>query len=207
MVERLHRQLKAALMCHHGSSWYDALPLILLGMRSAYKEDIQTSAAEILYGEPLRLPGEFVIRHPDSEHPLDITQFVDRLRKITARLRPISASRHATPGIFIFKELKTCTHVFLRDDTVRGSLRPPYTGPYRVINRDNKNFTLLIKNNNITVSIDRVKPAFILADDLPAADPAGDAASKEPTLSSPDKPPTVTTRYGRRVHFPDRYCP
>jgi hypothetical protein len=210
MVERLHRQLKAALMCHPGSSWYDALPLILLGIRSAFKEDIQASSAEILYGEPLRLPGEFVQPDPGFEHPLDITLFVDRLRQITARLRPVPASRHATPGTFIFKELATCTHVFLRDDTVRGSLRPPYTGPFRVLSRDSKNFTLRIKNNNVIVSIDRIKPAFVLADDLPApVDPGGDAVSQQrsPTLSPPDKPPAVTTRYGRRVHFPDRYCP
>ncbi|GFT22089.1 uncharacterized protein TNCV_3271441 [Trichonephila clavipes] len=60
MIERVHRQLKASLMCHTNSSWFEALPVVLLGFRSVFKEDIQFSSAELVYGEPLRLPGEFI---------------------------------------------------------------------------------------------------------------------------------------------------
>jgi hypothetical protein len=35
MIERPHRQLKAALMCHADEHWAEALPLVLLGIRSA----------------------------------------------------------------------------------------------------------------------------------------------------------------------------
>ena len=35
MIERLHRQLKAALMCHADEHWAEVLPLVLLGIRSA----------------------------------------------------------------------------------------------------------------------------------------------------------------------------
>ena len=60
MVERLHRQLKAALKCHASSaSWMDALPLVLLGVRTALKEDFNCTTAELVYGTTLRLPGEF----------------------------------------------------------------------------------------------------------------------------------------------------
>ena len=41
MVERFHRQLKAALKAQHNpASWVDALPLVLLGIRTALKEDL-----------------------------------------------------------------------------------------------------------------------------------------------------------------------
>ena len=60
LVERLHRQLKAALMAHSPQShWIDTLPLVLLGIHSALKEDIACTSAELVYGTTLRLPGEF----------------------------------------------------------------------------------------------------------------------------------------------------
>lgn len=58
LVERFHRQLKAAITCHADPNWIETLPLVLLGIRSAFKDDLQSSSAELLYGEPLRLPGE-----------------------------------------------------------------------------------------------------------------------------------------------------
>ncbi|XP_063994836.1 uncharacterized protein LOC135172612 [Diachasmimorpha longicaudata] len=60
MVERFHRQLKAAIKCHENPTWTEVLPTVLLGIRAAWKEDLQASAAELAYGEPLRLPGEFL---------------------------------------------------------------------------------------------------------------------------------------------------
>ncbi|GBP85041.1 hypothetical protein EVAR_48378_1 [Eumeta japonica] len=52
LVERFHRQLKAAIVCHENANWVESLPLVLLGIRSALKEDLQTTSAELLYGEP-----------------------------------------------------------------------------------------------------------------------------------------------------------
>ncbi|XP_045446576.1 uncharacterized protein LOC123654735 [Melitaea cinxia] len=99
MVERFHRQLKAAIMCHADPNWVDSLPLILLGIRSSYKEDLQSSSAELVYGEPLRLPGEFFqTTPPDST---DISDFATRLHNITAKLKPSPAARHTSGKIFV----------------------------------------------------------------------------------------------------------
>ncbi|GFY54542.1 integrase catalytic domain-containing protein [Trichonephila inaurata madagascariensis] len=65
MIERVHRQLKASLMCHTDSSWFESLPVVLLGIRSVFKEDLQSSFADLVYGKPLSLPGEF-ISHRDA---------------------------------------------------------------------------------------------------------------------------------------------
>ena len=64
MVERFHRQLKASLMAKldNNSNWIQDLPLILLGIRTAIKDDLQVSSADIVYGEPLRIPGSFFSR-------------------------------------------------------------------------------------------------------------------------------------------------
>ncbi len=64
MVERFHRQLKAALKAQpQPTAWMDTLPLILLGIRTALKEDISATTAEMVYGTTLRLPGEFFLLH------------------------------------------------------------------------------------------------------------------------------------------------
>jgi transposase InsO family protein len=52
LVERFHRTLKAAIMCLAYQQWTEALPLGLLGIRTAFKEDLQASVAELVYGEP-----------------------------------------------------------------------------------------------------------------------------------------------------------
>jgi cleavage and polyadenylation specificity factor subunit 1 len=54
LVERFHRTLKATIMCHADQNWTEALPLVLLGIRASFKEDLQASVAELVYSEPLR---------------------------------------------------------------------------------------------------------------------------------------------------------
>lgn len=61
IVEGLHRTLKAALMCALQTSWTELLPLVLLGLRTVYKEELQASPGEMLYGTTLRVPGEFFV--------------------------------------------------------------------------------------------------------------------------------------------------
>lgn len=111
MVERMHRQLKAAIVCHANPKWTESLPLVLLGMRSAYKEDLQASSAELLYGETLRLPGEFFQPQTDTASSNDMTDFTARLRSMMTEIRPQPASHHGTKPVFVFKDLPshTCT--------------------------------------------------------------------------------------------------
>jgi cleavage and polyadenylation specificity factor subunit 1 len=98
LVERLHPTLKAAIMCHADEQWTEALPLVLLGLRTAYKEDLQSSAAELIYGEPLRVPGEFLVPVVPNVKP---SIFIQQLRRFMDHLRPTLAARHASPATFI----------------------------------------------------------------------------------------------------------
>ena len=51
MVERFHRQLKAAIMAHESPNpWTTTLLAVLLGVHSAIKELLGRSAAEMFYG-------------------------------------------------------------------------------------------------------------------------------------------------------------
>ena len=61
LCERFHRSIKAALRASlHDDSWVDRMPWVMLGLRTAPKEDLQTSPAELVYGQPLRVPGDFL---------------------------------------------------------------------------------------------------------------------------------------------------
>jgi hypothetical protein len=172
---RAFRQFKAALMCHPNSTWLQALPLVLLGIRTAYKEELKCSTAELVYGEPLSLPGEFFSPGPTNSPPTNPDDFVDGLRMHMARLRPTATSNHALTDTFVHKDLANCTHVYLRDDSVRGALVPPYTGPYKIVSRpDDKTIIINIKTADVRVSINRVKPAHIFMEEaLRHTTPAG----------------------------------
>lgn len=219
LVERFHRQLKAAIVCHGTTDWVDSLSPVLLGIRSAFKEDLQTTSAELVYGEPLRLPGEFFDATAE-DGTVDLTSFTSRLRGIIQSLQPSPASRHSgRRSSFVFKDLATCTHVFLRDCTVGGSLKPAYTGPFQVLQRGDKVFTILVNGNSTTVSIDRVKPAYILQDRATLDTPVTHTPRTHTTHVSSHAHPThtddqhlpdaedIVTRSGRRVKFPDYYRP
>ncbi|GFT49104.1 uncharacterized protein NPIL_146551 [Nephila pilipes] len=58
-LERFHHQPKSALMAHLPESRLDILPLVLLGIWTSYKDDVDTSAAELVYRMALKLPAEF----------------------------------------------------------------------------------------------------------------------------------------------------
>lgn len=212
LVERFHRQLKAAIMCHSDCNWVETLPLVLLGIRSSFKDDLQASSAELVYGEPLRLPGEFfqVTAHDST----DISDFTTRLRNFAEKLRPLPTARHNKNNIFIYKDLTLSSHVFLRDDALRGSLQPPYIGPYEVLERSDKVFKILVKGKSVTVSIDRLKPAYLLVDPPPnTTNPVPTPTSVDPPepppsrLNSPAHGDARRTRSGRKVRFPDYYRP
>ncbi|XP_045764373.1 uncharacterized protein LOC123869707 [Maniola jurtina] len=204
IIERLHRQLKAAIMCHTSSQWTEALPVVLLGMRSSWKEDIQATPAELVYGEALQLPGQFLSPKQDFTTS-DVTQYATRLRSYMAQLTPKPTSWHTTSPFYIPKDLNTCSHVFLRRDHVRSSLEPPYSGPFKVLKRQPKFFSIDIHGKPNNVSIDRLKPAYVARE---TKVPEIDAT---PTSSTSTATPSTTeakrTRSGRLVKFPDYYRP
>ncbi|XP_053967460.1 uncharacterized protein LOC128868882 [Anastrepha ludens] len=157
MIERF-RTLKAANMCRNDASWSNSLPLIMLGLRASHKPDLNASPAELVYGTTLRLPGDFFEYSKEPEYS---TEFVSGLRSTIEQLRPIASSNHANIKSYIQSGLANCTHVFLRDDSVRKSLKRPYDGPYKIIKRGDKTLGIDIRGRSVTVTTDRVKAACL----------------------------------------------
>ena len=161
MVERFHRTLKAALMSRSTDSmWLPQLPWVLLGLRTTPKEGLEASPAEMVYGEPLIVPGEFF---PDNASSYDVAQ----LRRIVGKFVPCKQTYKPPGQRYVPQALHTSKYVFLRTDAKQRPLTPPYSGPYEVIERKEKTFLLRIKGADDWVSIDRLKPAYLQDDDPP----------------------------------------
>ena len=143
LVERFHRRLKVSLRARlAGSDWFHHLPLVLLGLRCAPREDSAVSASEALFGTPLVLPGEFLDSPelPSSEY----------LRKIQAVLKNNytvlphhSVATNIKPDQ-IPSSISTCSHVFVREDASKPPLSPLYRGPFLVISRSPKYFVIQV---------------------------------------------------------------
>ncbi|KAJ0172483.1 hypothetical protein K1T71_011622 [Dendrolimus kikuchii] len=211
VVERWHRSLKAALMArlHNSTTWVDELPTVLFGLRAALRTDSGVSAAELTFGKTLRLPGEFydTSKDVDSSNPYSM---VEKIRETINNYRPMRDNL-SSRKIFIHLDLQDCDFVFIRDDTVHKSLKPPYDGPYKVLNRNSKVFKIRLPNRDAHISIDRLKPAFTINE-------SETFVYKEPlprtnndfTLHSPETQENVPckqriSRSGRIIRTPVRF--
>lgn len=159
MIERWHRSLKQALMCNPDIPWTELLPTALLGLRTCYKNDLKCSAAEMVYGATLNLPGEFL---HDSDSPTDPHEHIAKLQQQIRRIKPRPAAHHSnTKKFFTCKGLDTCARVFVRIDRPRKPLEPPYEGPFLVKKRiDDRTFIINKNGKEQAISTSRLKPEF-----------------------------------------------
>lgn len=224
-VERFHRTLKAALMANlkGNPDWTSALPTLLLAFRSTVPEGHDFSPAELVFGEPVRIPGDFITESTTNQE-FSTAEFVKDLRRRIGILRPALPRAGASHTPFVSKDLATTARVFVRVDHVRPPLTPPYSGPFRVLQRNEKHYLLDVKGHPTSISIDRLKPAYEWpADDLttfplvkdktettstrnstePSSSTTGSSFST-PHQSTADPPPAVKTRSGRTVRFPKK---
>ncbi|GFX21676.1 hypothetical protein TNCV_1200561 [Trichonephila clavipes] len=192
MIEELHRPLKSAIKCHATERWTEVLPIILLGLRASLKEDILCTPAELVFGTTIRLPGEmFDSSKPDD----DVVNFVSKLKSHMQSLHSKPPKHHGKRPVFIHPGLLEATHVFFAETCY------------------------VVHFNNPMMALSKCKPAFFLnTEDLllpqtknetPATvEPNATASTpatveSDPTASTPTQP---STRSGRKVHLPTRYC-
>ena len=138
MVERLHHTLKTSLKCYNSADWKGVLPLVLLSIRSSFKQDLGCCSALMLYGTPLHLPGEFVnssLHSPSTAHSF-LQTLSDHIRKL--KTCPPKAPSSLKP--FVHPDLNSSSHVFLQNDAVQRPLQQPHSGPYKVLKRLSKTF-------------------------------------------------------------------
>ena len=217
MVERLHRQLKAALKARTTSpNWFGELPMVLLGIRSSWRVDPDCSPAELVYGCTLRIPGEFLQPRDTRTQEPDIA-FLRHLQQTMRSIQPAAPRFHGNQTSFVPAALSSADYVYVRKDSHKHPLQRPYDGPFLVVKKSDKYFTLEMKGHLETVSIDRLKAAFVTkltssvsnkpssSPDNPALLKSRPAANIETSSTATEDNPKVTTRAGRVPRRPLRF--
>lgn len=166
LIEKWHRVLKAGLMSRDGN-WLQELPTVLMGLRAVPKGRSFVSTVEMTFGQAIRLPREF---YSPSQGIQNKSLFVKQLRNSISKLRPVSFNHNSKNKIFLHPDMNRCEHVFVRVDRVRQPLEPPYEGPFPVVKRKPKYFIIQFHNKQDSVSIDRLKPPYILNTELYGCD-------------------------------------
>lgn len=218
MLERVHRSMKSAIMSRK-QNWIDALPIVLLGLRNMPNESGYSPSVAVT-GTSLLLPYPLILQ--DREEPTFSNDSIKQLCKEMSTFDFNSCSygrHHSVPKAYVPRELKSCSHVWVRVDRVRRPLEAPYQGPFKVINKFSKYFIIEMNSGEKkNISIDRLKPALMLngTQKKPAEDDQQEqplAVTHEP-LDVPDDPPetdhqtdctqpdqNTKTRSGRSVKF------
>ena len=138
--DRLKGAIRARLS---GTNWRSCLPLVLLGLRSAWRAGPEAAPAQLLYGSMLRLPGEFT-PGPEVICNEPNTSFVSSFQSLMRAQRPApSIHHHSSLQPFVPRSLKDSSMVLVRHDGVKRPLQPPYDGPFPVLESGDKVFKIL----------------------------------------------------------------
>ncbi len=161
------------------------LPWVMLGLRTAPKEDCGLSSAEMVYGEALTLPGEFL---EASTPPGD--SFLQLLRERMTRFQPPPTRPvEVKPASQQEAALHKADFVYVKRGAVASSLSPLYSGPYRVISRGEKTFHVAIRGRDEVISAE--------TSPRPGSSAAGRASQERQTSGLPQ-------RWGRRPRTASR---
>jgi len=122
------------------ANWVFHLSAVVLSLNTMFKEDMKGSAACM------------------------VCDMIAAMKIFAGSLlsTPIRVQQSTTE--YIPKDLQTCSHIFIRESPIKTNLTPAYSGPYIVLSRNDKVFTVLKDDKAIKVAINNVKPSFCLDD-------------------------------------------
>ncbi|XP_056136930.1 uncharacterized protein LOC130113368 isoform X2 [Lampris incognitus] len=162
--------------------------MVMLGLRTTPKENLQSSSTEVVYGQPLQVPGDFV---PNTTSPWSAAHQWTTLLDNARAFAPVPTSQHGLPQSHIPASLQLAEYVSIHHHAHRGPLQPPYDRPFHVLETGNKHFVVEVDNKPEHISADRLKPAHLDLDrSVGVAQPP--RRGRPPTLPPPpNKAPKV----------------
>ena len=113
--------------------WKVQLPWVLLSARTTPKEGLNISRAEMLFSEIIAVTAEILPSCPEANDASAARKLAD-LWRILGKYRPVVQTHNNHPARTP-KTLRTCTHVFVGNDTHRPLLTRPYCGAYVIHER------------------------------------------------------------------------
>ena len=186
LVERNIKNIKVALTAKlNRLNWVFYLGSVVLSINSMHRRELGCSSADIVFFQSLRLPGDMFL--PTRNENAFSATLIGQMRRFAASIRPSSTRVEQSRKIYMPPELKTCSHIFVKQDPIKPNLTPPYSGPYLVVSRTDKTFRVLNNDRIMSVAINNVKPCFQLnnAEDVSAEMPIFcESASASPHCSN-----------------------
>ena len=158
--------------------------------RTFFKEELECSPSDLVYGHSLRLPQEFSSATL-ANNLMNRSQLVAKLRDFVENLQPLSPRKHHGK-FFIDKNLNDSKRIFIRNDHLQQPLSPRFSGPYDVVSRREKYFIISLYGINKFISIDRLKAC---CEDFPPPVESNASLVQE----------TYRTRKGRVIRKPFRF--
>jgi hypothetical protein len=138
-------------------SWAEQLPVVLLGLRAAFKEGLGCSSAHLVYGTALRLPGLWA---GPAEPEMDPLLYLQRLQRTVNKFMFSETAWNCKQNSSELKGLQEATAVYvLVPKMARGPLDAVYAGPYKVVEREDKAFKVSVEGREKWITVDRLKPA------------------------------------------------
>ena len=108
------------------------------------------------------MPGDVFTPNPSKTR----AEISDRIVQVTESLNKVT--HHDTKRIFYLPPaLSKCFHVFVHDDRVKKPFTAPYFGPFKILDRYDKHYTLDMRSKPTPISIDRLKPCYIFYESQP----------------------------------------
>ena len=89
------------------------------------------SAADLVYGTGLHVPGEFLPQSEVSSSPP--TEFLHQLQDTMCTALPTPPEVHGKHPTYKPHNLATTGFVYVRHGTHRGTLQQLYTGPFKIL--------------------------------------------------------------------------
>ena len=97
-----------------------------MGIQSAPKEDLGCSSAELVYGTPLTMPGDFIPSNGTPSDGFELQRLHDRVHSLAR----IPKSQHGAVPAYVTRNLQQARLVFVRCDAHHTPFQCPYEGPY-----------------------------------------------------------------------------
>ena len=85
----------------------------MLGLRCAPTEDLQSSSTELVYGQALQVPGDFI---PNASVPWSVAKQRSSLLETAKVFTPVPTSQHGTPAFHMPPDLRAMDYVLIRHD-------------------------------------------------------------------------------------------
>ena len=132
----------------------------MLGITASYNQDIQMSRAGRLYGKTLRLPISF-FANSNTHNNFDEPLLLQKLMQFFEQRSPAPINTHKDyHKVSVDRKLFKTPSMYVCVDRVKKGLESSYTGPYQVLERFDKYFTIKTLRGQKNVSLDCLKSAY-----------------------------------------------